>query len=488
MAQTANAAVDQREPDVSPNPVAPPTYDCFVSYRSARFDWVEALARNLVSQGLRVFLDRWGLIPGQDHASQLAGALKASRTGVLVATPDTLDSEWVRNEWNRMLSLRHQGRKEGAERPFRVIPLLLGPFPDLGFVDNYPAVDFVAATDEPGYRRAFATLLKALAGEPPGPDPHHDGPLILPPGLAADHPVAPSQRGAIDEALVLLRSPNPVAILAQAHYPLGRIAAVLAERLAQQLGPERVVRLAPLNDPGTDGRTYFAHLAGQAGLDGAGAEDIRGAGAWRQALERRHRDGTWALVVRDFDQGPDGPRRALAAELRALAGGGRARICVLGGVHLAEQIYSTPELSLLRGASVVTLDGPSAEDLAHWHRELFPDLGPDPSELAAIAADTGGHPRLIQHALVALGLGQDWRAALADTQAYEPLLTPYYPHRETICRLLAQGVPGLAQGWDPDPLVRRLYWDNLLARRGGRYAWRAGVLVDAARRLLGCDP
>jgi len=64
-------------------------------------------------------------------------------------------------------------------------------------------------------------------------------------------------------------------------------------------------------------------------------------------------------------RGLDEPRRTLAAELRALVGGGRARIAVLGGVHLAEQIYATPELSLLRGASPVMLDDPTALDLVH---------------------------------------------------------------------------------------------------------------------------
>lgn len=152
-------------------PLDSPVYDCFLSYRSARFDWVETLARNLVSQGLKVFLDRWGLIPGEDFPTHLDGALKASRAGLLVASPDTVDSEWVRNEWNRMLANRNAGRSGEAAHPFRIVPLLLGPMPALPFIGNYHGIDFGAATDEPGYRRAFGMPVKALAGEPPGPDP-----------------------------------------------------------------------------------------------------------------------------------------------------------------------------------------------------------------------------------------------------------------------------------------------------------------------------
>jgi hypothetical protein len=272
----------------APDPPPAPVYDCFISYRSARFDWVETLARNLLTQGLRVFLDRWELVPGVDHASQLATALGRSRAGVLVASPDTVDSEWVRNEWNRMLANRHADRTGGAERPFPIIPLLLGPIPELPFASNYHSIDFSAVTDEAGYRRAFAVLLKALAGEPPGPAPHHDGPLILPPGLAAHRPPAPSQLGAIDQAAVQLRLAHLVAILAQAHYPLGRLADALARRLRDDLSAppaeDRVLRLAPLNDPGIDAPAYFGHLATQAGLP---AQGIDSAGAWRHALEVR---------------------------------------------------------------------------------------------------------------------------------------------------------------------------------------------------------
>jgi hypothetical protein len=477
----------------APDPPPAPVYDCFISYRSARFDWVETLARNLLTQGLRVFLDRWELVPGVDHASQLATALGRSRAGVLVASPDTVDSEWVRNEWNRMLANRHADRTDGAERPFPIIPLLLGPIPELPFASNYHSIDFSAVTDEAGYRRAFAVLLKALAGEPPGPAPHHDGPLILPPGLAAHRPPAPSQLGAIDQAAVQLRLAHLVAILAQAHYPLGRLADALARRLRDDLSAppaeDRVLRLAPLNDPGIDAPAYFGHLATQAGLP---AQGIDSAGAWRHALEvrfpPRSPQAPFALVVQDFDQGASAPRRDLAGALRAMASQGRARVAVLGGVHLAEQIYENPVHSLFRGIPVVNLDEPSAEDLTHWCAELFPGRTFLPATLNAVIQEAGGHPRLIQQALMALGTDQDWQAALTDTRPYEPLLSPYYTERERICELLRNGIDGLAQGWDPDPLVRRLYWDNLLARRGGRYAWRSPGLVRVARLLLMCTP
>jgi len=40
------------------------TYDIFVSYRTTHGAWVETLATNLKEQGLRVFFDKWELIPG----------------------------------------------------------------------------------------------------------------------------------------------------------------------------------------------------------------------------------------------------------------------------------------------------------------------------------------------------------------------------------------------------------------------------------------
>lgn len=76
------------------------TYDVFISHRSENKPWVEVLARNLKNQGYSVFLDSWELVPGKSLVSSLYEALKRSRKGILVATPEAIESGWVREEYD----------------------------------------------------------------------------------------------------------------------------------------------------------------------------------------------------------------------------------------------------------------------------------------------------------------------------------------------------------------------------------------------------
>ena len=105
-------------------------YDIFISYRTTHSNWVETLAHNLKSQNYAVFLDQWELIPGQDFAVQIHEALKNARCAILVATPDTSDSGWVQQELQMMIN------RKTSDSGFFFIPVVMGQFPDLPFVEN----------------------------------------------------------------------------------------------------------------------------------------------------------------------------------------------------------------------------------------------------------------------------------------------------------------------------------------------------------------
>ncbi len=110
--------------------------DIFISYRTTHSQWVEILALNLKDQGYDVFLDRWHLIPGQDFAAKLHEALQNARCAILVATPDTSDSGWVQQELQSMLN------RKNSEPEFFFIPVVMGEFPGLPFLETVQAVDF----------------------------------------------------------------------------------------------------------------------------------------------------------------------------------------------------------------------------------------------------------------------------------------------------------------------------------------------------------
>jgi hypothetical protein len=53
----------------------PPTYDVFLSYNWRDQAAAEAIARTLRDQGLRVFLDRWYLVPGRPWPETVEAAV-----------------------------------------------------------------------------------------------------------------------------------------------------------------------------------------------------------------------------------------------------------------------------------------------------------------------------------------------------------------------------------------------------------------------------
>ena len=186
------------------------TYDIFISYRTTHSDWVKILASNLKQQGYDIFLDQWALIPGQRFSPQLYDALTHSKCAILVATPDAAESGWVQQDLDVMQI--QMNRLDG----FFFIPVIMGEFPDLPFIETIQAVDFGDSQAET-YRKAFYRLLCGLKQQPPGADGIYTKALQLPePYLAAEPVLAKTERSFVDEIFSALNYGVPLIILAQA--------------------------------------------------------------------------------------------------------------------------------------------------------------------------------------------------------------------------------------------------------------------------------
>jgi hypothetical protein len=140
-------------------------FDVFLSYHWRDHAQVEALAQRLREQGLQVFLDRWYLTPGQSWLKALEETLAQCRA-VAVCLGQGDMGPWQQREqylaFERQVSAERQGQR------FPVIPVLLpGAEAPLGFLSQHTWVDFRARVDDPVL---LTTLVKAVHGEPPGPD------------------------------------------------------------------------------------------------------------------------------------------------------------------------------------------------------------------------------------------------------------------------------------------------------------------------------
>src|SRR5262245_1643939 len=134
------------------------SFDVFFSYHWRDHAQVEAVARVLSQRGLRVFLDRWYLVPGQPWPQALERTL-ASCSSVAVFLGAEGLGPWQQRE--RDLALDRQGKEPG----FPVIPVLLTRAdPALGFLKLNTWVDLSASIAD---EAALEILCAAIRRKPP---------------------------------------------------------------------------------------------------------------------------------------------------------------------------------------------------------------------------------------------------------------------------------------------------------------------------------
>jgi sugar lactone lactonase YvrE len=173
------AADGAEAPDDAGAPMAATTgkrWDVFFSYASPDRDPVEKLALHLENvAGLRVFLDKWRLVPGEPFIPELREAIRESRSCAVFIGPSGT-RPWQNREVEAALSQAVDKASTSGEWPFRVIPVLLpGATAPAGddlpaFLDLQTWVDFRTplGLDDPD------TLHRLMAGvrgvEPGKPD------------------------------------------------------------------------------------------------------------------------------------------------------------------------------------------------------------------------------------------------------------------------------------------------------------------------------
>ena len=140
-------------------------YDVFLSHNSDDKDVVERIAAQLEDEaGLKPFLDKWHLVPGEPWQESLEEALDLSATCAVFLGPNGL-GPWENEEMRSALEDRVH------DKSFRVIPVLLpGANPKRSatlprFLRRLTWVDFRQGLNDQG---AFRYLVAGICGNPPG--------------------------------------------------------------------------------------------------------------------------------------------------------------------------------------------------------------------------------------------------------------------------------------------------------------------------------
>lgn len=131
-------------------------------------DFARKLAGDLEKAGYDVWWDLTDLRGGDDWVRTIPDAISSSQYVIVVLTPDSVESEWVRKEYTQALSLRK-----------KIIPILLKP---TGVPFALNTINFVNFSNGE-YEDRFKELLSALGftGKPPAVTPYQKALLSLPP-------------------------------------------------------------------------------------------------------------------------------------------------------------------------------------------------------------------------------------------------------------------------------------------------------------------
>ncbi|SEH06042.1 Uncharacterised protein [Candidatus Venteria ishoeyi] len=130
------------------------------------------------------------------------------------------------------------------------------------------------------------------------------------------------------------------------------------------------------------------------------------------------------------------------------------------------------------------------EDLRSFYLARYQNLPLSDAQRCDVLDFCGQHPRLVEACLRALQRGQsDWQTAVMTGNLPAQLFARFRDadERAALCDYLSRDDLGRYETWPQEPLLRRLYWQNLLIGNAqGRLCWRSQRIRDIGRGLLGC--
>jgi hypothetical protein len=138
---------------------------CFLSYSSNDMPFAEKLYRSLEDADVRVFWDRFDVLPGESLRDQITEAIRQHDRLIVVLSANGMASDWVRQEIE--LAWYH---KRGSLVPIRLCEIdkvrawtaRHEKLPDLAAL--FPILDFSKWRNKSEYGHAVSLLLRSLAG------------------------------------------------------------------------------------------------------------------------------------------------------------------------------------------------------------------------------------------------------------------------------------------------------------------------------------
>jgi len=123
----------------------------FISYSSHDRGFVEQLAKDLMADGVTPWIDRWEMLTGESLTDKIGPAILENDYFVVVMSPSSVESEWVKRELGVALI------REFDERRVGVTPIYLRECEIPPFLRDKIYADF-----RMDYRSGLENLLRRL--------------------------------------------------------------------------------------------------------------------------------------------------------------------------------------------------------------------------------------------------------------------------------------------------------------------------------------
>jgi hypothetical protein len=163
-----------------------------------------------------------------------------------------------------------------------------------------------------------------------------------------------------------------------------------------------------------------------------------------------------------------------------------------GGEKLAD-LYYAGTLSFLNHAEVREWPEPTVADVHFMQQQMYPEKPIDDTDARALLEISGGHSRLLQECLRLRCEGLESRDCYTALLEY-PLIWQLFlrfANNSALCEYLKDMDLGPYQPYLLNPLLRSLYWKNLVAKRKvydkWRLVWRCDLFRRVGQEILNCN-
>ncbi len=211
---------------------------------------------------------------------------------------------------------------------------------------------------------------------------------------------------------------------------------------------------------------------------------------------RLHYETPLLLMISHFEQGNESCTTELAGILRDLNERfpTNFNILICGGEKLARMYFQGGSLSLLNHAEVMEWPELTIEDICL----LFPEKELNEKTAENLLKISGGHPRIIEKCLdfYRPGTGIDEAAIKNKAESNFSFIANDFTsfasderQKHKLCDLLSKkGKVYPSQPYIIDPMVRKLYWKNLLTKDEAHenLVWRCDLIRQIGIQAAGC--